>query len=135
MSGTVTSDTLGAVLKALVQQEVASILETHASELRTAATAIGDPFPDEMGVSEGPPGDISLYDRVALAQYVLEQAGEPLPISVIAARMYALGYKHRRQPKNPRQIESSLNSLASPSQHPDIFVRVGPRKLGLNQGE
>jgi hypothetical protein len=66
MSGTVTSDTLGAVLKALVQQEVASILETHASELRTAATAISDPFPEEMGVSEGPPGDISLYDRVAL---------------------------------------------------------------------
>lgn len=133
MSGTVTSDTLGAVLKALVQQEVASILEAHASELRTAATALGDAFPNEMGVSEGPPGNISLYDRVALAQYVLEQAGEPLPVSVIAARMYALGYKHRRQPKNPRQIESSLNSLASPSQHPDTFVRVGPRKLGLNQ--
>lgn len=131
MSAVVTSDTLGAVLKALIQQEVASILEAHASELRTAANAIGDPLPDEVGISEGLPGGTSPYDRVALAKYVLEQAGESLPVSVIAARMYALGYKHRRQPKDPKQIESSLNSLASPSQHPEIFVRVGPRKLGL----
>jgi hypothetical protein len=131
MSAVVTSDTLGAVLKALIQQEVASILETHASELRAAANAIGDPLPDEVGISGGLPGGISPYDRVALAKYVLEQAGEPMPVAVIAARMYALGYKHRRQPKNPKQIESSLNSLASPSQHPEIFMRVGPRKLGL----
>jgi hypothetical protein len=131
MSAVVTSDTLGAVLKALIQQEVASILEMHASELRAAANAIGDPLPDDVGISEGLPGGISPYDRVALAKYVLEQAGEPLPVAGIAARMYALGYKHRRQPKNPKQIESSLNSLASPSQHPEIFMRVGPRKLGL----
>lgn len=131
MSAVITSDTLGAVLKALIQQEVASILETHASTLRAAANAVGDPLPDEVGISEGLPGGISPYDRVALAKYVLEQAGEPLPVAVIAARMYALGYTHRRQPKNPKQIESSLNSLASPSQHPEIFMRVGPRKLGL----
>ncbi len=132
MSVAVTSETLGTVLKALVQQEVASILETHASELRAAANTVGDPLAEEAGgPSEALPDGISRYDRVALAKYVLEQAGEPLPVAVIAARMYALGYKHLRQPKNPKQIESSLNSLASPSQHPKLFVRAGPRRLGL----
>jgi hypothetical protein len=71
------------------------------------------------------------YDRVRFAEYVLEEAGGPLHVRVIAERMYQFGYKHRRQPKNPEQLLSSLNSLASPSQHPERFKRRGPRILEL----
>ena len=50
---------------------------------------------------------------VRFAEYVLEEeGGGPGHVRVIAERMYRLGFKHRRQPKNPEQILSSLNSLA-----------------------
>jgi hypothetical protein len=75
---------------------------------------------------------VSPYDRVRFAEYVLEEeGGGPLHVRVIAERMYRLGYKHRSQPKNPEQILSSLNSLASPSQHPERFKRSGSRSLEL----
>jgi hypothetical protein len=49
----------------------------------------------------------------------------------MAQRMYASGFKHRWPPKHKDQLERSLNSLASPSQHPDKFERVAPRTLKL----
>jgi hypothetical protein len=57
--------------------------------------------------------------------------GGPLHASVIAERMYQQGFRHRRPPKYRDQLVRSVNSLASPSQHPDIFKRVGPRTLEL----
>ena len=49
----------------------------------------------------------------------------------IASRVYALGFEHKWAPKYPDQLERSINSLASPSQHPDKFERVAPRVLKL----
>jgi hypothetical protein len=45
--------------------------------------------------------------------------------------MYEQGFQHRRPPKYRDQLVRSVNSLASPSQYPQIFKRVGPRTLEL----
>jgi hypothetical protein len=84
-----------------------------------------------------PPGAAGLtpgvdpYALVPFAERVLREEGGPLHVRAMAERMYRLGFRHRRPPKYHDQLERSLNSLASPSQHPDIFERVGPRTLGL----
>lgn len=128
----VLDERLGAVVRAMVRQEVATILEAQVVGLRNVVMeADGPSAADGERVGSPPPG-ISPYDRCAYAEHVLREAGGgPLHVRVIAERMYSLGYKHRRVPKDKHQLESSLNSLASPSQHPDRFERVGPRMLQL----
>jgi hypothetical protein len=124
---------LGALVRAMVREEVAVILENQAVGLRSADVDMEDQsHAGEPTGERSPPPGVSPYDRVAFAEHVLGEAGGgPLHVSVIAERMYSLGYKHRRTPKYEYQLESSLNSLASPSQFPERFERVGPRMLKL----
>jgi hypothetical protein len=124
---------LGALVRAMVREEVAAILENQAVGLRNADVDMEDQSHAGGPTGElSPPPGVSPYDRVAFAEHVLGEAGGgPLHVSVIAERMYSLGYKHRRTPKYEYQLESSLNSLASPSQYPERFERVGPRMLKL----
>jgi hypothetical protein len=126
---------LGALVRAMVREEVAAILESQAVGLRNVNVDVGmedQSHADEPPGERSPPLGVSPYDRVAFAEHVLGEAGGgPLHVSVIAERMYSLGYKHRRTPKYEYQLESSLNSLASPSQYPERFERVGPRMLKL----
>ncbi len=125
-------DSLTAAVRRIVREELAAFFEPRVSELKsepqtgaTTSTLEVEPTPTALK-------GVSPYDMVRFAEYVLEEeGGGPLHVRVIAERMYRLGFKHRRQPKNPEQILSSLNSLASPSQHPDRFERNGPRTLEL----
>jgi hypothetical protein len=114
----ITDEKLGAVVRATVREVI--------YEIRAATTA--EPSEDESASSL--PAALSPYDMVGVAKYALRDSG-PLHVRELAKRMYALGFKHRRQPTNARQLESSLNSLASPSRQPSAFVRVKPRTLAL----
>lgn len=128
----IADDSLTAAVRRIVREELAAFFEPRVTELRRepeAVTAASAPETEPMPTAlKG----VSPYDMVRFAQYVLEEEdGGPQHVRVIAERMYRLGFKHRRRPKNPEQILSSLNSLASPSQRPDRFKRNGPRVLEL----
>jgi hypothetical protein len=113
------------VVRAIVRE---TVLEARAVGLGAAAAA--DEAPADEAPTEPLP-DLSPYDMVGYARYALEDAGRPMHVRQLAARMYELGFKHRRPLANPRQLEASLNSLASPSREPSDFVRVKPRTLAL----
>jgi hypothetical protein len=125
-------DSLTAAVRRIVREELAVFFEPRIAELRgEQQPGAGGSTPEAEPTPEALEG-ISPYDRVRFAEYVLEEAGGgPLHVRAIAERMYRLGYKHKSQPKNPEQILSSLNSLASPSQHPERFKRSGSRSLEL----
>lgn len=114
----IADETLGAVVRAIVREVIL--------EIRAATTA----EPGDGGPASALPTGLSPYDMVGVAKYALRDSS-PLHVTELARRMYALGFKHRRQPTNARQLESSLNSLASPSRQPSDFVRVKPRTLAL----
>jgi hypothetical protein len=109
----IANEKLGAFVRAIVREV---ILEIRAL--------------DEPEAAASPPTDLSPYDMVGFAKLVLRSSG-PLHVRELAKRMYRLGFEHRRAPADPRQLESSLNSLASPSRQPSEFVRVAPRTLAL----
>jgi hypothetical protein len=128
----IADDSLTAAVRRIVREELAAFFEPMVAELRSepqAGSATSAPETEPMPTAlKG----VSPYDMGRFAEYVLEEEdGGPLHVRLIAERMYRLGFKHRRRPKNPEQILSSLNSLASPSQHPDRFKRNGPRILEL----
>jgi hypothetical protein len=114
----------GQILRAIVRQEVAVALEE-----REGRGTRHEPIEADSGMGLTPGMDP--YALVPFAQRVLREEGGPLHVRVLAERMYRLGFRHRRPPKYRDQLERSLNSLASPSQHPEIFERVRPRTLGL----
>lgn len=114
----------GQILRAIVRQEVAIALEER--EEHGARRDSVDPDL-EAGLTPG----VDPYALVPFAERVLREEGGPLHVRVLAERMYRLGFRHRRPPKYRDQLERSLNSLASPSQHPEIFERVGARTLDL----
>lgn len=128
----IADDSLTAAVRRIVREELAAFFEPMVAELggesqtgAAASTPETEPTPTALK-------GVSPYDMVRFAEYVLEEAdGGPLHVRVIATRMRQLGFQHRRQPKNPEQLLSSLNSLASPSQHPDQFKRSGSRMLEL----
>ncbi|HWP33795.1 MAG TPA: HTH domain-containing protein [Solirubrobacterales bacterium] len=114
----------GQILRAVVRQEVAAVLEElEGRGLRRDPVGVDR----EAGLTAG----VDPYALVPFAERVLQEEGGPLHVRVLAERMYRLGFRHRRPPKYRDQLERSLNSLASPSQHPEIFERVGPRTLAL----
>jgi hypothetical protein len=121
---------VGGILRAMIREEVAAALDARAPGSDNGGG-------DERGGSgrlnpKDPPPGLDPFDLVPFAEYVLRAAGGgPLHASVIAERMYEQGFRHRRPPKYRDQLVRSVNSLASPSQHPDIFRRVGPRTLEL----
>jgi hypothetical protein len=125
-------DSLTAAVRRIVREELAAFFEPRVAELQSepqtgaaTSTLVAEPTPTALK-------SVSPYNMTRFAEYVLEEeGGGPLHVRVIAERMYRLGFKHRRQPKNPEQILSSLNSLASPSQRPDRFERNSPRTLAL----
>jgi hypothetical protein len=125
-------DSLTAAVRRIVREELAAFFEPVVAELSGDRRLESQQLTPEIETTPEALKGISPYDRVRFAEYVLEEAGGgPLHVRVIAERMYRLGYKHRSQPKNPEQILSSLNSLASPSQHPERFKRSGSRSLEL----
>lgn len=128
----IADDSLTAAVRRIVREELAVFFEPRIVELRSAQQPGTSASASETEPTPTALESVSPYDRVRFAEYVLEEAGGgPLHVRVIAERMYQLGYKHRRQPINPDQILSSLNSLASPSQHPERFKRGGSRSLEL----
>jgi hypothetical protein len=119
---------LGQILRAIIREEVKRVLD---EERATVAEPTSSP-PASPKLPRTPPPGLDLFDRVGFAEHVLRAAGGgPLHASEIAKRMYELGYRHRRPPKYRDQLTRSVNSLASPSQHPDVFRRAGPRSLEL----
>lgn len=114
----------GQILRAIVRQEVAAALEE-----REGDGVRRDPVEADRGPVLTP--GVDPYALVPFAERVLREEGGPLHVRILAERMYRLGFRHRRPPKYRDQLERSLNSLASPSQRPEIFERVGPRTLGL----
>jgi hypothetical protein len=119
-----TEEALQTIIRAITHEVI-----TEARSLGLISTAESE----QVISNDAAPGlpDISPSNRVAYAEYVLQQAGRPLHVSTMKDLMYALGYKHRTPPKDKDQLEASLNSLASPSQYPERFKRVAPRTLTL----
>jgi hypothetical protein len=129
MLAEIADDTLNAAVRKIVREELAALLESQSAELKgEPGTRRDAPVADELPAELA---GVSPYRMVPFAEYVLREAGKPLHVRTIKERMYELGFKHRRSPANRNQLESSLNSLASPSQHPDVFERSGPRMLKL----
>jgi hypothetical protein len=127
-----TDEMVGQILRAMVRQEVAAALEGHAVGRTRRGPGGRAAGPNEGGESITSLPGVDPYAVVPYAEHVLrETGGGPLHVSAIAERMYALGFRHRSVPKHDDQLLRSLNSLASPSQHPDKFERVAPRTLKL----
>lgn len=114
----------GQILRAIIRQEVAAALEEREGHGLRRDEVEADRM---VGLDPG----VDPYALSPFAERVLREEGGPLHVRVLAERMYRLGFRHRRPPKYRDQLERSLNSLASPSQHPETFERVGPRTLGL----
>src|SRR4051812_23002899 len=114
----------GQILRAIVRQEVVAALEDREGQGMRRDQIEAD---HEVVLTPG----VDPYALVPSAERILREEGGPLHVRVLAERMYRLGFRHRRPPKYRDQLERSLNSLASPSQHPEIFERVGPRTLRL----
>jgi hypothetical protein len=118
----------GQILRAIVREEVARAFDEARRDDDSPGSA---KVPSSPRPRKPPPG-LDPYDRVGFAKHVLQAAGGgPLHAKEIAERMYELGYRHRRPPKYADQLVRSVNSLASPSQHPDVFKRAGGRTLEL----
>lgn len=117
----------GQILRAIIRQEVVAALEEREGKGGRHDPPEADP---DIGLTPG----VDPYALAPFAERVLREEGRPLHVRALAERMYRLGYRHRRPPKYRDQLERSLNSLASPSQHPETFERVGPRTLGLRDG-
>ncbi len=125
-----TDEMFGQILRAMVREEVTAALEAYKPREGTKHDG-GVRNSGGLDVEVPPPG-LDPYALAPFAEYVLRMAGGgPLHASVIAERMYEQGFRHRRPPKYRDQLVRSVNSLASPSQHPDVFKRVGPRLLEL----
>lgn len=120
----------GQIVRAMIREEVAAALDAHG--LRDDLHRDSETHDSGGSNSRVPPPGLDPFALAPFAEYVLRMAGGgPLHASVIAERMYQQGFRHRRPPKYRDQLVRSVNSLASPSQHPDIFKRVGPRTLKL----
>lgn len=125
-----TDEMFGQILRAMVREEVAA--ELDARELSRGGHRDDGRHNSPPSNSRVPPPGLDPFALAPFAEYVLRAAGGgPLHARVIAERMYAQGFRHRRPPKYRDQLVRSINSLASPSQHPDVFKRVGPRTLEL----
>jgi hypothetical protein len=119
-------EALVSAFREIVQQEIEQALGAPGFAQRADA----DRGPTHS-THESLPG-VDPFSLVPFAEHVLgEVGGGPLHTSVMAPRIYELGFQHRWPPKYKDQLERSLNSLASPSQHPDKFERVAPRTLRL----
>ena len=130
MTATLTNEALGKTLRQVVQEEVAAALQAHGLGLGSApGKTVGSDAGN--GSNRSLPG-VDPYSLVPFAEHVLREAGGgPLHVKVMAERIYELGFQHRWPPKYEDQLLRSLNALASPSQHPERFERVGPRTLKL----
>ncbi|HEX8083076.1 MAG TPA: hypothetical protein VF529_02235 [Solirubrobacteraceae bacterium] len=124
-------------VRAIVRDEIAQVFgraagATYGTGRADAAEAPPAPIELKSEPPIAPPLGLDGYSLVPYAEYVLrEEGGGPLDCATMARRIYALGFRHKRPPKYRDQLERSLNSLASPSQHPDKFERVAPRVLRL----
>jgi hypothetical protein len=120
----------GQILRAMIHEEVVAAFDARELSEKGQPTDEG-PGSRQPNSKEAPAG-LDPFALAPFAEYVLRAAGGgPLRASVIAERMYEQGFRHRRPPRHRDQLVRSVNSLASPSQRPDVFKRVGPRTLEL----
>lgn len=131
MTLTRTDELLRSALREMIREEVAAALAAGPDrETVQVEHARGEVAGARRPVH--PLADLDPYSLVPFAVHVLTEAGGgPLHASVMATRIYELGFQHRWPPKYPDQLVRSINALASPSQHPELFERVGPRTLRL----
>jgi hypothetical protein len=126
-----TDEMFGQILRAMIREEVTVALDACGPHGRSDRDDETQGFGRSNSRVSPPPG-VDPFALAPFAEHVLRAAGGgPLHVSVIAERMYEQGFRHRRPPKYRDQLVRSVNSLASPSQHPDVFKRVGPRTLEL----
>jgi hypothetical protein len=112
-------------IRAMVQQEVAAAMAV-------VAKRDAPPSPARTGETPAPLKGVDPYSLVPFVQHVLKEAGGgPMHAREIAPQVYALGFQHKWPPKYADQLVRSVNALASPSQHPDLFERVAPRTIRL----
>ena len=113
-------------LRTIVREEITAALRTFTAHGATQTSISGHvPAPTPLN-------GFDPYSLVPYVEHVLRQAGGgPLHARVIAEQVYQLGFQHRWPPKHRDQLVRTINSLAAPSQHPEMFERVAPRTLKL----
>ena len=127
MPATMTDGMLAQSLRAMIREELVAVLTAQARREPLDSVRV------DAAVTT-PLRGVDPYSLVPFAEHVLrEAAGGPLlpHAKVMAERIYALGFQHRWPPKYHDQLVRTVNSLASPSQHPEKFERVAPRTLKL----
>ncbi len=113
-------------LRTIVREEVTAALRTFTAGGATQTNISG------QTPALTPLDGFDPYSLVPYVEHVLREAGGgPLHARVIAEQVYALGFQHRWPPKHRDQLVRTINSLAAPSQHPEMFERVAPRTLKL----
>jgi hypothetical protein len=118
--------TLEESLRTIVREEVATALRSFMPQGPAQPNIPGRP------AALTPLDGFDPYSLVPYVEHVLREAGGgPLHAREIAEQVYALGFQHRWPPKHRDQLVRTINSLAAPSQHPELFERVAPRTLKL----
>ncbi len=120
-------DAFETTIRRVVREELSAFTSTNGGSNLTVAKS--ERVPDRAAKQ------LDVADRFALQPYVVhvlkEAGGGPMACKDIADRVYELGFQHKWPPKYADQLTRSINALASPSQHPERFERVGPRVLKL----
>src|SRR6266508_6618209 len=99
------------------------ILEERARRLLGGSTADESPATDLRG--------LSLDDA---AERILKEAGVPLHVRELGARIKARGWRHPRS-KNARPDQILYQLAARLPRHPDRFRRVSPNTFGMSNWE
>ena len=126
-------------LEARIRRPVATARDAaavrHAAELLEELLRLEDRA-REVGPGTEPDGardgDLRGLPLHLAAEKVLEQAGVPLHVKELGARIKAGGWRHPRSTRaQPRQILFQL--AARLPQHPETFRRVAPNTFGLTR--
>jgi HB1, ASXL, restriction endonuclease HTH domain len=103
--------------------------------LRKAGAAALNHYAAQLGVSESTTEVASNLGRLSLheaARRVLEEAGTPLHVRELGARIKAGGWTHPRS-KDPRGDLILFQLAARLPRYPDTFERVAPNTFGLTK--
>jgi hypothetical protein len=106
--------------------EVAGLLGAYLRLEARAQAVLQETDKKTEGVSDGHLRGMTLHDA---AERVLEDAGVPLHVRELGARIKAGGWRHPRSVARPDQILYQL--AARLPRHPDRFRRVAPNTFAL----
>ena len=87
-----------------------------------------------LPADESPATDLRGVSLDDAAERVLEEAGVPLHVRELGARIKARGWRHPRS-KNARPDQILYQLAARLPRHPDRFRRVSPNTFGLSNWE